>query len=92
MGKKIKITINVTHGDIEHGEMGSCSRCPIARSLLRHARKVSGGTAYANSQSLYLGRYKCNTPAIATQFMRRFDKNGPRAVQPFHFTVEFDSY
>lgn len=85
----MKVTINVTAGDIAHGVAGDCVLCPVALAALRALPAVP---LAVGPQSLWLGPPGSATetevplPQAARSFIGRYD--GAVPVEPFSFVLD----
>jgi len=86
------ITIDVCQQDIDHGVRKSCSKCPVARAILRlypelHVVRVDQGDI-----SLLVEYFRCVFTACLPEDVRAridlFDKLG--LMEPFSFTLTQD--
>lgn len=80
------VTINVTQEDIDHGEKGNCSRCPVALAasrVLYHPTIWPCGIWFGRPCSM--NRCSVPTPPEVTKFVSDFDSDRP--VEPFSFTL-----
>jgi len=77
----------ITQADIDAGEPGMCSDCPVALSLLRHydCVMVSGGAKIMTCIEGREAEYH-NTPKKVVKFIKRFD--GHKSVEPMEFELE----
>lgn len=87
--------ITVTQDDIDNGQIGECSRCPVARAMIRALNipedvenledvLLVGVLGYALYQN---GDYQqmIKLPESATRFINAFDEGC--FVEPFEFAV-----
>lgn len=81
------ITVRVTKKDIEGGEPGMGTRCPIAKAVQKQTnRKCAVGedcVLFRDRRSGY--REIVSLPARARRFILRFDRDHP--VRPFSFKL-----
>jgi len=75
---------NITQADIDAGEPGMCSDCPVALSLLRHydVVMVSGGSKIMTCLEGREFEYH-DTPKKVARFIQRFDAY--ETVEPMEF-------
>lgn len=76
-----KILVNVTARDIENGEAGVCSMCPIALALKRKGLK-----GWVLPVSVMVDGTYVVLPENASDFIEMFDNKKP--VKPFKFWLE----
>lgn len=80
----IDITVDVTQEDIDHGEIGECETCPIARAISR----AVGKTALVIADNFCFDHNDMTDyplPKVASDFVRQFDSGVD--VSPFSFPI-----
>lgn len=90
--------IEVTQSDIDHGERGSCTACPIAIALERHLgchvtvqendTEVAPPCAWIRIQR---DGSQHQLPGSAESFIRRFDDGKSVAPFAFNLNIPFDT-
>lgn len=75
--------IDVTQEDIKNGEVGVCTRCPVALAM----RRSTGHLWFIDTAILSNadGSTELDTPACVRNFVRRFDTR--LQVEPFSFDL-----
>lgn len=94
----MKLQVEVTQQDIEHGVKQDCGRCPVALALRRALRKqetyIQEVIVHGNDiVVIYKNKgYRTLTPQNITHFINWFDTYGSLAIYavPFTFELEFD--
>lgn len=81
--------VEVTREDIDRGVRWQCEHCPIALAV---ERAIPGGTVYATLLYIMVrfpdGRcLTCDTPEVAAEFMRTFDRGDGFPRRPFAFNL-----
>lgn len=83
--------VEVTAEDIAQGERGSWLACPIALAIRRcvpcEKVDVDGGGPITPRWYADINGTRHWLPAEAAAFAKRFDKEGPGAVEPFAFDL-----
>jgi len=77
----------ITQIDIDAGEPGMCSTCPVALSLLRHYDTVTvdGGTFGIHIWIKGQDFERHDTPKEVAEFIKRFDAE--ESVEPMEFEL-----
>jgi hypothetical protein len=89
----MKLTIDVTADDIEHGKRRDCNNCPVARAIQRHFHTVKvgvGAVIYWDTPWHDLYNVYCVPPDSVFEFISRFDNNpiDYERPQPISFELE----
>jgi hypothetical protein len=90
--KRLKVT--VTQEDIDEGERGECSRCPIALAIKRVFSNtfVSVNGADARVEEVDGRRRWYSLSKSAREFIASFDSDGKIAVKPATFVLTPSDY
>lgn len=84
------LAVYVTQEDIDKGIAANCYHCPIALAMGR----TTGSSARVGAKVCVVRRdesrrHYYRLSASVSEFIRRFDMEGAKAVKPFKFTAEF---
>jgi hypothetical protein len=85
----MKVVVNVTAEDIDHGERNWCTRCPVALGLRRTFPRANLVAAHCDHYEVRYGGPEVHAgtlPRPARDFIARFD--GGIVVFPFAFELE----
>ena len=80
------LTVEVTQADIDNGKENDCFACPVALAL---ARAAGRGVAEVDTAFATVNDVSTRLPDDVQVWIANFDCNGPDAVKPFTFTLEF---
>jgi len=81
-----KMIHKITQADIDAGEPGMCSDCPVALSLLRHYEAVMVGPDKITTRIIQSGGLEFhNTPKKVSAFIKHFDSK--KSVEPMEFEL-----
>jgi hypothetical protein len=95
----MRLTINVTQEDIDHGKRGDCTRCPIALAVTRELDlsprdylRVNGCEVILQLEGEIdstLSPVQCFSLGVEGQkFVKDFDSPLNLSVEPFSFELE----